>query len=129
MTEPRRSADARSGTRQAPQISWPSVHNVELVIRLMPAVYSRLPVEIVAGPQEADISFQAVRLSFPQPFNLDGSITEALFEWLVEMVKEASVKIQRRMSIVVGDLAVYVEPDGRVMPSAILPHSDLEFTS
>jgi hypothetical protein len=98
-----------------PSISWPAVSKVELVIRLMPAIYSRLPVEIVDGPPDGDITFKAVRISFPDPLNLDGTITDALFEWLVEKVKEASARFQRRMSIVAGDLAVYVEVDGRVI--------------
>lgn len=115
-----------TGKPEASPIRWPSVQKVELVVRLMPAIYSRLPVEIVEGPPEADISFQAVRISFPQPFDLDGSITEALFEWLVEKVKEASVKFQRRMSIVAGTLAVYIELDGRVITSTTLPQSDVE---
>ena len=109
-----------------PTISWPAVRDVELIIRLMPAVLSRLPIEIIDGPADADITFKTVTISFPEPLNLDGTISDAMFEWLVEKVAEASARFQRRMSIVAGDLAVYVEPDGRVIASTILPQSDLE---
>jgi len=134
MTErPDDSPDAPDGLpRDDPetvaQLTSPAVPTLQLVVRLMAAVYSRLPIEIVAGPEHADITLQGARVSYPEPFDTGGMITKPCLNWIIEAVKTASAKLRLRMCIVADDAALYVEPSGRTVASTTKPAGGIEIT-
>lgn len=104
----------------------PAVRSLQLVVRLMPAVYSRLPIKIVLGPEHADITLQGAHVKFPEPFNTGGMIGEPCFQWIVQAVKSASAKLRLPMCIVADDVAFYVKPDGQTLASTTKPAGGIE---
>jgi hypothetical protein len=95
---------------------------LELVVRLMPAVYNRFPIAVEVGPPEAEINIRSARVRFPQPFRGDGSISDDCLTWIIDAVANASAMLRFGMCLVLSDdEAIYVEPDGTVTASTKPP--------
>lgn len=83
-----------------------------LVVRLMPAIYVRYPIEFLL--QNGSILHPKALIPLePEPFDKDGGLTADCRRELIETVRFESRESGLRMCIVFGsDEAVYVEPSG-----------------
>jgi hypothetical protein len=99
---------------------------LELVVYLMPGVYSRFRIRLDVGPRRGVVDLRSATVTYPQPFREDGSISGGCFGWIAHVVTSAARTLGHRMCLVLSaDRAVYVEPDGRVLSSKVPPSGGL----
>lgn len=107
-------------------IPHPRPEALELVVRMMPAIYNRFPVKISDGPPFAEIDLRSARISYPDPFADDGTVSMECLLWLVEAMRNASASLRFPICLVLDeDEAVYFEPDGRYQYSRKPPRGGL----
>lgn len=107
-------------------IPHPRPEELQLVVRLMPAIYNRFPVEISDGPPFAEIDLRSAQVSYPAPWADDGTVSMECLLWLVEVVRNASTSLLFPICLVLDqDEAVYFEPDGHYQYSRKPPRGGL----
>lgn len=80
--------------------SLPHAVDVKLAIRIMPAVYRWLSLELRHGGPAADISFEHARVWFPKIYDADGALTGDCRQWIVEMVQDWVEREKLSVSVV-----------------------------
>jgi hypothetical protein len=107
-------------------IPHPRPESLQLVVRLMPAIYNRFPVDISDGPPFAEINLRSAQVSYPDPLADDGTVSMDCLLWLVEAVRNASASMRFPICIVLDDdEAVYFEPTGEFQYSRKPPRGGL----
>lgn len=97
-----------------------------LVVRYIPAAYSRCPIEFVEH-ENVKPNEEVLTLVEPHPFDAEGRITPKCREALMEAVKHEARRRRFRMCIVFGERdALYIEPDGKVSQSSDPPSGGLD---
>ena len=84
-----------------------------LVVRLMPAVYVRYPIDFLQD-SGSKFSTEALLLPEPEPFDKDGKLTADCRKKLIEAVRFKARESGLRMCVVFAlKEALYVEPLGQ----------------
>lgn len=78
----------------------PATKTVGLVIRLVPAVYRELSLRIGHGGPDGMIDIDDAWVRFPEPFDEEGEISQHCRNWIIEMVRDASMESGLSMCIV-----------------------------
>lgn len=103
---------------------------IELVVRVMPAVYSRFYIQILDGPPSAQIDVRSAHLSYPDPHDKTGRLSEECCLWLLNAVAQASAALNLPMCVVFGRRdSIFAEPDGTMRYSDSPPRGGLPLNS
>ena len=96
-----------------------------LVVRLMPAVYVRYPIDFLQN-SGSKLSSEALLSPEPEPFDKDGKLTTDCKKKLIEVVRFEARESGLRMCVVFAPKeALYVEPSGRCY-AALLPSGGMD---
>ncbi len=98
---------------------------VRLIIRLMPAVYRDLDLGITHGDPDAYIDINEAWISFPEPYDTVGDLSEDCRKWIIEMVRDAAMELGLGFCILFDDGPIYVRTDGDLVIGGRAPEGGL----
>lgn len=85
-----------------------NTQSIPLVIRLLAAVYRELDLRIGHGGPDAMIDINDAWVRFPEPFDETGDISEGCRNWIIEAVRDATMRTNLSMCILFQSGPIYV---------------------